>query len=280
MDGPVLPIVSAATCVLPADGEPFIIVLNQACYNADEAQYESLCLPFQAEQHGVTFDLTPRHRLNATGDNGKQMMKVEGKEIPFEFDGLKLFLNMRKPSMDELDNLPSFELTSDIPFVSDVNEDIEIVTPRRKDVKKMKKELPGGLPLNVWRKRLAFAPDDVLKKTFLATTQMAMNVEAENRVCGRRHYKSRFNFLKEKRINDVFHSDTFFPTIKSNNGDTCSQLFIGRNTDYMKVYPMRKESHSFRALQDFSRSVGVPKCIKTDNATTETGLRWTNFCRD
>ena len=33
------------------------------------------------------------------------------------------------------------------------------------------------------------------------------------------------------------------------------------------------------ALQDFSRTVGIPNTIKTDNAKTETGERWTNWCR-
>ena len=64
--------------------------------------------------------------------------------------------------------------------------------------------------------------------------------------------KSRFAFLKEKRINDTFHSDTFFPTVDSINGDTCSQIFIGKKTDFMKVYPLAKESHSYRALQVFT----------------------------
>ena len=120
----------------------------------------------------------------------------------------------------------------------------------------------------------------VVRKTFEATTQMAMNVEAENRTSGRRHYCSRFPFLKEKRVNDVFHSDTFFPNIRSRSGDTCSQLFIGRDMDYMYVHPMKKESHSFKALQDFRRKIGFPKGIKTDNVATETGVKWTKWCRD
>ena len=43
---------------------------------------------------------------------------------------------------------------------------------------------------------------------------------------------------------------------------------------------MRKESHSYRALQDFTRKVGIPRMIKTDNAATEIGEQWTSFCRD
>jgi len=281
MVGPILPIVSAATYVMPRDSEPFIMIVHQACYNSAKEQNESLCLPYQAEQHGVTFDLTPRHRLNSSGVNGKQVMMIEDNEIPLEFDGLKMYLNIRCPTPNEIDYLPTYELTSDESFVPDTGDDHDnIITNRRKKVSKRYKDYPGGLSMNDWKKRLAHAPDDVIRKTFMATTQLSMNVESENRICGRRHYKPRFNYLKEKRINDIFHSDTFFPTIQSNSGDTCSQLFIGKRTDYMKVYPLKKELHSFTALQEFTRKVGILRGIKTDNATTETGLKWTIFCRE
>ena len=281
MIGPILPIVTAATCVVQNDGNNFILIMNQACYYSDEEQKESLCLPYQAEQHGVKFDLTPRHRLNANNENGKQKMIIEDKEIPLEFDGLKMFLRIRAPTSDEMGRLPTYELTSPSTFIPDTGDDHEnILTQRRKNIKKKKHDLPGNLTMEEWQKRLAYAPEDVIRKTFMATTQLAMNVETENRLSGRRHYKPRFAFLKEKRINDVFHSDTFYPTTDSSNGDTCSQLFIGKSTDYMKVYPMKTESHSFRALQDFARTVGIPRGIKTDNASTETGLNWTKFCRE
>ena len=88
MTGPILPIVSAATCVIPLDDEPFILIVHQACYHEDLSQNESLCLPYQAEQPGVKFDLTPRHRLNANGVNGRQLMVVEDKEISLQFEFL------------------------------------------------------------------------------------------------------------------------------------------------------------------------------------------------
>ena len=106
-----------------------------------------------------------------------------------------------------------------------------------------------------------------------------MNVEIENRQIGRQHYKSQFPFPREKRLNDEFHIDTFFPSIKTNDGNTCSQIFLGRNTDYMHVGLMKSESHTTQALQDFSREIGLPKELKSDNAATETGFEWNNWCR-
>ena len=121
MVGPTLPIVSAATCVIPSgpDSEPFILIVNQACYHSDPDQNESLCLPYQAEQHGVKFDLTPRNRLNANNENGAQKLVIEDKDVPLEFDGLKMYLNIRLPTNDELDNLASYELTSPTVFIPD-----------------------------------------------------------------------------------------------------------------------------------------------------------------
>ena len=98
-------------------------------------------------------------------------------------------------------------------------------------------------------------PCDVIRKTFEATTQLAISTEAENRLIGRRHHKSRFPFLREKRLNDDFHSDTFFPTIPTNQGRICSQLFLGKDTDFMYVQPLKRESHSSVARQDFGIKV-------------------------
>lgn len=130
-----------------------------------------------------------------------------------------------------------------------------------------------------WRERLALAPEDVVRKTFNATTQLAMNLEAENRDISRRHYISRFPFLKEKRINDTFHSDIFFLSVATNRGETRSQMFIGRETDYMLVHPMKSESNNFEALQDFIQKVGIPNALKSDITKSEIGTKWTDWCR-
>ena len=61
----------------------------------------------------------------------------------------------------------------------------------------------------------------------------------------------------------------FFPTIRLNQGHTCSQPLWGRNSDFMYVEPM----------QNFGRKVGIPKLIKTYNSKTEIGRKWTKWCR-
>ena len=132
-------------------------------------------------------------------------MKIEDKNIPLEFDGRKMFIQIHRPTEEELETLNHYELTS-----PDYFDPMEEKSIRRKSQQKITHDIPGNLSIDRWQKCLALAPEGVVRKTFLATTQMAMNVEAENRMIGRRHLKSRFAFLKEKRVNDSFHSDTFF----------------------------------------------------------------------
>ena len=47
----------------------------------------------------------------------------------------------------------------------------------------------------------------------------------------------------------------------------------------MDVEPLKSESASFMGIQDFTRKQGTPHNIKTDNARTETGEKWTEHCR-
>ena len=277
-DGPILPIVSGMTCVRTSDGDRFILIVHQALYYDDDRQDESLCLPFQAEQHGVKFSLTPSNRLDSNNQLGKQNMVIEHKEIPIEFDGRKLYLKISRPSEQDIKDLESYELTSPEDFVPEPTS--TDMTNRRRSTTKRDKQYPGGLTLDDWRRRLAMAPPDVIRKTFQATTQLGMNLEINNRAVGRRHFKTRFPFLKQKRLNDTFHSDTFFPSVTTLKGNTCSQIFFGEHSDYMYVHPLKRESHAINALEDFGRKIGLPSKIKTDNAKTEVGEKWTTWCRN
>jgi len=226
-------------------------------------------------EHGVDLDINPTCYTNKEGDQGQQRILIEDKKIPLKFDGRKTYLEIRRPAPEELDMLEVFEMTSPTTFNPTKSNDI--VTCR--DRKKKYKQYPGGLTIQQWQDRLGLAPEDVIRKTFEATTQLVSNVEVENRTIGRNHYKSRFPFLREKRLNDEFHTDTFFPSEETNDGNTCSQIFLGKNTDYMHVALMNMESHATQALQDFGRNIGLPKGIKSDNAATETGFEWNNWCR-
>ena len=123
-------------------------------------------------------------------------------------------------------------------------------------------------------------PEDIVHRTLEKTTQFYLNCEDDNRDIPRRHFKSRFPGLRYPRLQEGVSTDTFFPSVTSDRGNTCSQFFVGNKTNRWEVFPLRTESHNHNALKDFTRRCGVPLFVKSDNAKSETGLEWTKHCRD
>ena len=142
-DGPVLPIVSGITCVRQEDGEDFLVNVHEALYYNDQNQNESLILPFQAEQHGVKFSLTPSNGLDMNDTLGKQNMIIKHKEIPLNFDGRKLYLDIRKPTDIEYDTPETYEMIYPENFVPDST--TCKTTYRRQSITKQDYRYPGGL---------------------------------------------------------------------------------------------------------------------------------------
>ena len=118
---------------------------------------------------------------------------------------------------------------------------------------------------------MALAPDEVVNHDLENTTQLAIEVESHHRSVPRRHYKSRFPFFKHPRLKDEFHTDAFFPSVRSAQNHTCAQTLTGKGTGHWEVFPINKDSHSLRSLQNFVRTVGVPPTLKIDNSRTRTG---------
>jgi hypothetical protein len=83
-------------------------------------------------------------------------------------------------------------------------------------------------------------PEDVERRTVLdATTQLYMEVENEHRNEPREHYQSRCPGLCNFRQHETVASDTYFPTKVTNQGHTCSQMFVGLDSDFWVTYPMK-----------------------------------------
>ncbi|MGH3054674.1 MAG: hypothetical protein ACRDL7_06820, partial [Gaiellaceae bacterium] len=179
---------------------------------------------------------------------------------------LKMYLPIREPTEDELDELDIFEITSELPWLS-----ASPLLPRRIAV--------SDVPISEWQERLGFVNEQVAKQTLLATTQLVRSVEAETRDDPRRHLKSRLPQLRPKRINELVYSDTLFPDIKSIEGHTAAQLFTGEDSQYIRVYPLKRKGHASQALEDFVREEGAPNELFTDNAGEEIGPEWTRICR-
>ena len=100
-------------------------------------------------------------------------MQIEDRGSPFCFDGRKSYINIRRPTNQELDLLEVFEMTSPDNYEPYMKNDRTI----SRVIKTKEQKLPGGLSIDEWQARLGLAPNDIIKKTFEATTQLAMNVE-------------------------------------------------------------------------------------------------------
>ena len=109
---------------------------------------------------------------------------------------------------------------------------------------------------------MALAPDDIINHALDNATQLAMSIESDNSEMPRRHLKSRFPFFKHPRLRDEFHTDGFYPSVRSAQNQTCARMLTGKNVGYWEGHPMNKESHSLRSLQDFVRNVGIPPILK------------------
>ena len=104
----------------------------------------------------------------------------------------------------------------------------------------------------VLRPCFGWAPLDVIKKTFAATTQFARNTY---RLPFRKHFKSRFPALNVHRRRENVATDTIFsdtPAIDS--GVECAQLFVGKKSLVTDIYPMKSNSDFVSTLEDNIRS--------------------------
>ena len=242
---------------------PVLFVLNHVNLFSDPNEKESLAVPFNFWAHGIKCCLRPPEYGGTCG------LIVDDETFPFQWDKEKLYLNISKPTEADLTTLEWFELTSPNPDLAQ----------RIRRTAQTPTETPGKIPLAEWRRRLAMLPEDVVRKTLKNTTHFYLNPSIENRQDPRREILSHRPGLRWKRRNEVVGTDTFFPNIKTAQGHTCSQLFVGQNSLRWDVFPLKTEANNYQALQDVSRNQGVANVIRSDNAASEIDDEWTSFCR-
>jgi hypothetical protein len=143
-----------------------------------------------------------------------------------------------------------------------------------------KKVLETDIPISEWRECWSMLPEDIVWKTLLATTQYCMSTKANTRQNPRQHLKSRTLGIRSRRQNEAVLSGKFSPAMTSDRGNTCSQMFVGTDSDRWEVYLLKIESQNGVALQVYTRQVGAPTNLKSDNAQSEIGSTWISHCRE
>ena len=271
--GEKFPVVSAACKMILENGTEYALIGHEMLYDKNKAQHESLLSVHQScsDPKNRIDDRSPEER-NIHGHPGTQKASFNGTELPFYFDGCNCFYEIAPITEAELETFPQVIITpGGKPY-----------EPKRRITTRRLPSSPSvpGTDIESWRERLAFCPQEVVKKTLAATTQMVASVEAETREIMRDHLQTRLPELKRRRINDECATDTFFSSVKSVRGYTMFQLFSFRKARYDVPYLMRKRSDVTPKLLDLCREVGVPRVILSDNAPEVKSSRWNKACRE
>jgi hypothetical protein len=104
-----------------------------------------------------------------------------------------------------------------------------IVMKNTNDVNQLNKDsfysqaLPAKIDYEKLSPYFAFGPHDVIQHTLRQITQLA---KSTIHYPMRHHFKSRFQMLRHKRLNEVIVTDTYFVNEKSIEGYHCAQVFL------------------------------------------------------
>ena len=230
----------------------------------------------QARAHGTHVDSKPR----CFGGSGCIIIKGTNEDeinIPLNLEHGLMTCPIRKPTEQELHNHDIHWITGDGPWdPSTFDEKVSSGydnNPVLMNVNRVSIKTPD--PDEVSRFFL-YRPKDIIAETFKATTQLATSIGDP---IMKRHYKSRFPALNRNRLQETFATDTWFSSTQAIGGFTCAQLFYGKTSRFIVIYPMKREADGPHALEDFIRDVGAPYKIKSDNSAMQSGNVWTTICR-
>jgi len=92
-----------------------------------------------------------------------------------------------------------------------------------------------------------------------------------------RNYPTNDRMIRYRRIQQHFFMDTFFASVKSLRGYTCSQLFVS-DKGFVYCCNMKSKAEVPQALRLFAKEVGVPDAIVCDKSGEQTSGEIKNLC--
>ena len=210
----------------------------------------------QMRESGVQVDDIPRKH------GGNACIEIDDYVIPLILVEGMISMKIRKPTKRELINCEMVELTADIPWFpehqneeelgeTEYNELVQEVENRKINISKTKKMKEDPTQ---FMKYFLHPGEEVMKKTLQNTTRFG---SINMRIPMRQHYKARNPILQRRRIMEPYATDTWFSTIQSYEGYNCAQIFYGTNSKVTSHYGLRSEQSGPQALLDFFRQEGV-----------------------
>ena len=237
----------------------------------------------------------------------QRLATPDGHVIPLSINNGLLYLDMRCPTDQELENIPHVLFTSDMPWnpnifdspaasnadmihdllpdpfkeqdsrvgpTGDLNDrhaeiDHCLLMVRAGQVQRRTPDIEKLRPYFGW------TPIERIRQTIENTTQFA---RATDYFPFRKHFKTRFPAANVRRLNEVVATDTYFSDtpaaddgINGHGGANMAQVFCGRTSQLTAVYPMHVEAEMPGTLEDFIRHHGAPRLLYSDNAKVQVG---------
>ena len=256
----------------------------------------ALLCPNQARENGTIVNDVPPH-LDHTEQSTFSII-TEETEIKLEQFGPTAFVQLRRPTEDELETLPILDITGEDEWdpYGDPSRD-----PTFSSLQSMVKDEIGDWLLdypdraicavNMSKPKECLTPEylaqlwkcglEMAKRTIEATTCKHYRHTTSKGLTKRFKPTRDFNRYRQIRFPaGEFYSDTMMSKIKSVRGHVCSQIY-GNKFGFMKAYPM--ESHDKFNLGDsltlLIQDVGVVQKLHTDNAPEMIGRKTPFFRR-
>jgi hypothetical protein len=153
--------------------------VHNGLHNEDPNQVESLASSHQMMAHGCLVDMVPMIHQTHQGTLGTQGMTTSGTDIPFTFDGIKLYMQHCEPTDSELNMMTAINLTSStewnpwdiIKSKVNANQNLGVVITRCCK--------PHEVSVELWQENLGYAPCNVVLQTLAHTTQLAPHVSSD-----------------------------------------------------------------------------------------------------
>ena len=98
----------------PYSNQSYLLMIYNALYVAENP--DNYISPFHIREAGVSVDTTAKlHCDDPCVDNHSMFFKEEGLRVHFNLDGIVSYFNTRKPTKEEIETLPSLDITPDLP---------------------------------------------------------------------------------------------------------------------------------------------------------------------
>ena len=193
-------------------------------------------------------------------------------------------IKIRKPTEQELQDSPVYDLTMDEPWYPDHWTEEPLSQSEYEQLQDELQQINHNLHQRhlVKPDPITIAPyllhpgKETVKKTLENTTTLGTT---NSQWPMRQHYKPRNAALSRRRFQEGYATDTGFATVTSYEGYNCFQFFYGINSHYESAYGLTRESDGPKALLDFFRQEGLPISLLRDNSKMQSSEVWSDHCR-